>query len=137
VTLPSEFWRIQLQEKELAVLLGCSPSCWRGLTAGEYNASMKLPRFTLRDLFWLTLVVGLVLALYIRERQTLDLVAERREVFDSMYFGWQWSFETLAEEHAQQTGVKVAGRPERVVLFNPDGTIARKDHGDNAWEFKQ
>jgi hypothetical protein len=56
--------------------------------------SIKLPQFTLRDLLWLVLVVGLSLALWRerRERQALE------------YDAWQWKAENLAARWRQFGG---------------------------------
>jgi hypothetical protein len=94
---------------------------------------MKLPRFTLRDLLWLTLVIGLTLTIFIRERQSIAIHRERIEYMDG---GWRWSFDTLAKEHEEKTGMRCAGMPFRVFVERPDGTIAQRYYHRDSWEIK-
>lgn len=97
---------------------------------------MKRPKIMLRDLFWLTTVVGLLLALHLQSRQTISVSQHREEVND-IDRGWRWSFESLAEEHKRKTGVIALGAPYEIKILTPDGKIARKMAYEDAWEWKK
>jgi len=97
---------------------------------------MKLPRFTLRDLFWLILVVGLILTIFVRERQTIGL-EEHYQRMENVGGGWRWCCETIAKELEERTGIRSLGTGERVVMQHPDGTVALKFQGQNLWEIQK
>jgi hypothetical protein len=72
-------------------------------------------KFTLRDLFWLTLVAAVCFASWgALRRQAAQLRSEARIQ--------QWHFEIVAEALKMQTGWKATVREEGVMLEMPDGS---------------
>jgi hypothetical protein len=81
-------------------------------------ASMALSRFTLRDLLWLVVVVGLAIALLIANDRAIDSESAYKV----------WAFDIAAKILKEKTGVEMRVTNQGIVVRHPDGTVHGYSH---------